>query len=56
MQANFKGNEEKSLKSRIFCHNNTKFLHVIAGVLLYVVKKKLNTCIYLESDPADGRI
>jgi len=47
----FKGNEKKKFKKySISCLNNTKFLHTIADVFLYLMHKKWNTYIYLESD------
>ena len=34
----------------ISCHSNTKRLHTIADVLLYLIHRKWSTYIYLESD------
>ena len=35
----------------ISCHNNTKFLHAIAEVCLYLMHKKWNSYVYLSPTP-----
>ena len=38
----------------ISCHNNTKFLHAVAEVCLYLMHKKWNSYMYLEPDTTNG--
>jgi len=45
---------EKIKKYSISCHNNTKILHAIADVFLYLTHKKRNNYVYLESDTTAG--
>jgi len=55
MPSHFIKGTEKNLKCVvIFCHNNTKFLHAIAEVCLYLMHKKWNSYIYLEPDTTIG--
>jgi hypothetical protein len=35
-------------------HNNTKFLHAIAEVCLYLIHRKWNSYVYLEPDTTIG--
>jgi hypothetical protein len=38
----------------ISCHDNTKFLHAIAGVCLYLMHRKWNSYVYLQPDTTTG--
>jgi hypothetical protein len=46
--------QKKFEKYGISCDNNTKFLHTIAVLLLYLMPKKLSTYRCLESDTTGG--
>jgi hypothetical protein len=48
MPSHFKGTQKNFEMCDISCHSNTKFLHAIAEVCLYLMHKKWNSYMYLE--------